>query len=324
MEIYGRLLRAVAFPVWQAMQKKGPMLARLDYLERTQWRSLDELIAIQSGALRQLVRTLYRDDATTRARFDAVGLSPEDVRGADDLGRLPATTQRSGAPRPESDVARWHEAVDRRFIGWSGHRLGQPSMRFSYDRPAASKPRAFVDRYVRRDVHVTSSAGDEAGLRAAVDAIKTAAPDTIFCDTRAAGPLARYVAEHNLRDWDAIRVVCGVERLAPDDRAAVASAFGGPVFETCDYGGAMLVAGECEAHAGLHVAVEGALIEIVVAEAGGSPRPAREGEVGEVVLTELLDTENPTLRVATGQRAVQGSRARCACGRGLPRIGARA
>src|SRR5437879_13407939 len=49
--------------------KKGPMLSRLDYLERTQWRSLDELVALQSGALRQLVRHAYRDVASCRAQI---------------------------------------------------------------------------------------------------------------------------------------------------------------------------------------------------------------------------------------------------------------
>ncbi len=323
MEIYGRLLRSVAFPAWQAMRKTGPMLARLDYLERTQWRSLDELIAIQCGALSQLLRTLYRDHAPTRARFDAAGISPDDIRDANDLIKLPVTTQCSGPPLAGSDVRRWQEAVDRRFFSWSRHRLGHQAVHYSYDRPRSSKPRAFIDRYVRRDVRVSASPGNEGELRAAVDVIKSLQTQTIFCDSRAAGELARYVVDQGLRDLRNIRVICGVDGVSKSDRDALEMAFGDAVFETRDFGSAMLLAGECEAHVGLHVAIEGVVIEIVVTDAQGKQRDAREGEVGDVVVTELHDTQTPSIRFFTGARARCTSRGRCSCGRGLPRIDAR-
>lgn len=331
MEIYGRILRAIVFPAWQAMHKKRPMLARLEYLERTQWRSLDELIALQSGALRHLVRQAYRDVASCRARFDAAGISPDDIRSAEDLARLPATSEAPEASSPRDGVSEalsWHEAIDRRFFHWSGHRLGQRSVHYSFERPWPPARPAFVDRYLRRDVHVRFSPGSEQDLRAAVETIKTFAPDTLFCDPGSVGALARYVADQNLRDWGTIRVVCGVERLSPLDRSVVEKAFGGAIFETygftLDGSASMLVAGECEAHDGLHTAIEGVVVEIVVTEADGKRRTAREGEVGEVVITDLHDHEAPRLRFATGDRATQGPSARCSCGRGLPRIGANA
>ena len=331
MEIYGRILRAIAFPAWQAMHKKRSMLARLDYLERTQWRSLDELIALQSGALRQLVRQAYRDVASCRARFDAAGISPDDIRNAEDLAKLPTTSEAPEARAPGDGVreaASWHEAVDRRFFHWSGHRLGQRSVHYSFERSWPPARPAFVDRYLRRDVHVRFSPGSEQDLRAAVETIKTFAPDTLFCDTRSVGALAHYVAEEKLRDWDTVRVVCGVERLSPPDRSLVETAFGGAVFETygftLDDGGSMLVAGECEAHDGIHTAVEGVVVEIVVTDSDGRQHPAREGEVGEVVITDLYDHGAGRVRFATGNLATQGPSARCSCGRSLPRIAANA
>jgi phenylacetate-CoA ligase len=81
----------------------------------------------------------------------------------------------------------------------------------------------------------------------------------------------------------------------------------------------MMIAGECEAHDGMHVSMENLAVEIVVTE-DGRPRPAREGETGEVVLTDLHNFGMPFIRYANGDVATAGSARPCACGRTLPRI----
>ena len=52
----------------------------------------------------------------------------------------------------------------------------------------------------------------------------------------------------------------------------------------------------------------------------GVERPAREGETGEVVLTDLHNLASPFLRYANGDIATVGAPTRCSCGRTLPRI----
>jgi phenylacetate-CoA ligase len=82
----------------------------------------------------------------------------------------------------------------------------------------------------------------------------------------------------------------------------------------------MLIGSECEHHDGLHESMENVLVEIVVSEPNGTKRAAREGELGEVVLTDLHNFAMPFIRYANGDLAIAGSSARCACGRGLRRI----
>lgn len=65
------------------------------------------------------------------------------------------------------------------------------------------------------------------------------------------------------------------------------------------------IAAECDARAGLHVAVELAVVEVVG---------------GEVVVTDLQDLRAPRVRCAIGVRARAMPAGRCACGRWLPRI----
>jgi phenylacetate-CoA ligase len=65
--------------------------------------------------------------------------------------------------------------------------------------------------------------------------------------------------------------------------------------------------------------MENLVVEIVVTE-NGRERPAREGESGEVVLTDLHNHGMPFIRYANGDIATVGSSRRCRCGRTLPRI----
>src|SRR6185312_16950814 len=48
--------------------------------------------------------------------------------------------------------------------------------------------------------------------------------------------------------------------------------------------------------------------------------PVREGETGEIVVTDLHNFGQPFIRYANGDIATVGPERRCACGRALPRI----
>jgi phenylacetate-CoA ligase len=81
----------------------------------------------------------------------------------------------------------------------------------------------------------------------------------------------------------------------------------------------MLIGAECDAHEGLHLSVENLVVEVLVTE-GDKVRPARDGEMGEVHLTDLHNFGMPFIRYRNGDMAIAGSEKRCSCGRTLPRI----
>jgi phenylacetate-CoA ligase len=112
----------------------------------------------------------------------------------------------------------------------------------------------------------------------------------------------------------------GAERLLPDDRAAIEQAFG-PAFDTYGCREVMLIGSECELHDGLHTSMENMIVELIVREPDGTSRSARPGETGEVVVTDLHNLACPMIRYVNGDLAVARGDARCACGRGLVRIG---
>jgi phenylacetate-CoA ligase len=74
------------------------------------------------------------------------------------------------------------------------------------------------------------------------------------------------------------------------------------------------VASECDAHQGLHVMAEGLYLEIETPQG-----PAAPGELGAILVTDLLNHAMPLVRYRIGD---VGSWAAgdCPCGRGLPRL----
>jgi phenylacetate-CoA ligase len=88
--------------------------------------------------------------------------------------------------------------------------------------------------------------------------------------------------------------------------------FGVPVWDMYSCQEAGYLASQCPTRFGYHVHAENVLLEVVDAEG----RPCGPGQVGQVLITTLLNYANPLIRYAIGDEAVAG--APCACGRGLP------
>lgn len=354
MDVYGQLFRSVLLPTWESAIRRRPTLARHEFLERTQWRSLDELLAIQAGALRRLVRHAAAHVPFYRERFAASGLSADDIRRPEDLHKLPVLTRedaRERARERESEVSPfptirkntggttgqpllfgydhdseyWRQAVKMRGYGWAGFQPGDRAL-FFWGSPVDSQPpparraKILLDRLLRRERYFPCTVITEDDLRTIVQAIEHESPKAFVCYAQAGAALARFVNENGLRSWETIPVLCGAERLFPQDRVELEKAFGPAVFETYGCREVMLVGSECEAHEGLHLSMENLIVELVVREPDGRERPARVGETGEVVITDLHNLSMPFIRYRNGDLAVAAPPERCSCGRHLLRL----
>jgi phenylacetate-CoA ligase len=96
---------------------------------------------------------------------------------------------------------------------------------------------------------------------------------------------------------------------SPALKAFIGETFRSQVYE--DYGSHELggVAAECEAHAGYHVAMSDFVVEVV-----RDGRPAREGELGHILITDLRNTVMPFIRYQIGDVG-RLYREPCPCGR---------
>lgn len=352
MDIYGPLFRSTLFPLWETHVRRRPVLERLRQLRRTQYLSLDELHALQSAELARLIEHAYEHVPLYRARFAALGLTPADVRTPEDLPKLGVIRRpelraqgrawaSTAAPLPtirkqtsgttgepllfgfEPDSEHWRRAVRYRGYEWAGYRPGDRALYF-WGAPMPTAPpwrtrlKTELDQRLRREHYIPCAVMTEDRLDEVVAEIRRQRPAALVCYSQAGGELARYINGNRLRTWPAIPTICGAERVTPRDRVDLEAAFG-PVFDVYGCREVMMIAGECEEHDGLHVSMENLVVEIVVTE-NGRERPAREGEIGEIVLTDLHNYGMPFIRYANGDIATAGPTERCACGRTLPRI----
>jgi phenylacetate-CoA ligase len=102
--------------------------------------------------------------------------------------------------------------------------------------------------------------------------------------------------------------------LTSENRALVETVFGCPVFNRYGSREVSVIASECESHDGMLTMAEGLFIEVA-----RNGEPARAGETGEILITDLLNYGMPLIRYRIGDMGswLEGSDA---SGRGLPRL----
>ncbi|MFN8549755.1 MAG: hypothetical protein U0527_17745 [Candidatus Eisenbacteria bacterium] len=105
------------------------------------------------------------------------------------------------------------------------------------------------------------------------------------------------------------------EELLPAARAAIEAGTRAPVFDTYGANDGGISAFECEAHDGMHVGEERALVEVL----RDDDSAAAPGEVGRVVSTDLLNDVFPFLRYEVGDLGALDPTP-CRCGRTLVRL----
>jgi phenylacetate-CoA ligase len=352
MDLYGHLLAKALFPAFEAARGR-PTVPLLEFLRGSERWSPDRLRELQTGLLRRLLRHAYRHTAYYRRLLDTHGVRPEDIGSPADLAALPlldrptlrttlaartstapphpvirkTTSGSSGQPVEvlyNRESRHWRDAIRFRGYGWAGYHLGQRALHYWGFVPQAegswwARGKLTADRWLKRDLYLDCTPRGDSALADVVGQLRRFRPQVIVAYASAAGALARYINDRGLRDWDAIPVLTGAESLLPHDRAEVERAFGG-AFETYGCREVMLIASECEAHAGLHTSMENLIVEVVVREPDGRVRAARPGETGEIAITDLHNLACPMIRYVNGDLAVAATGAPCACGRGLDRI----
>lgn len=352
LDLYGPLLAKALFPAFEAARGR-PTVPLLRYLQGTERWSLEALRDLQCGLLRRLVRHAYLHTPYYREVLDERGLTIDDIATPEDLQKLPlldrdtvrlsldartavappvpvitkSTSGTTGQPvvvRYNAESRHWRDATRWRGYGWAGYRIGTRAMHYwgFGPRPESwvKRQKIALDRRLKRDLYVDCTPRSDEALTAAVQQFKTFDPQVIVAYSAGAAALAKFVIDNKLRDWKSVPVLVGAERLWPRDRAMIEEAFG-PAFETYGCREVMLIASECEAHEGMHTAMETMIVEIIVREPDGTLRLAKPGESGEVAITDLHNLACPMIRYVTGDLAVQGDDAPCSCGRNLVRIG---
>ncbi len=332
-----------------------------EMLSRSQWLSPQNMRDFQDEKLRRLVRHAYRNVPYYRARMQERGLTPEDIRTQADLPKLPfltkadlrkhlyfdimsenhdksevlriATSGSTGEPfvcfvdRAQLE-ARW--AATLRAQEWTGYRFGDSAVRLWHQTLGMTPSqirKERLDAWFCNRTFVPVFSLTEKNLENMVGIIERANPILIDGYAEALDLLAGFIRSRNGSIGASAAggkllarpkgVISSAQTLPLASRKTIESAFGCKVFDK--YGSREMsgIAYECDAHDGHHVVSESLIVEILK-----DGRPAKPGEVGEVIITDLNNYCMPFLRYRIGDLAEAMADTLCACGRGAPKIGA--
>jgi phenylacetate-CoA ligase len=326
-----------------------PALRYYEQLRRTQWLRPEQIRALQEQRLRALVHHAYRRVPYYRELFDRLGIDPDSIQRLDDLQRLPVlskdavrqnlyfdlisdahdkktmlpvtTSGSTGEPltlyadKTQLEM-RWGTTL--RNIEWTGYRFGDRQVRLWHSTLGMNGVQVFkerLDAVLSRRRFFPAFEMNEETIGRYVDFLRRKRPVLIDGYAEAFNLIANYLRQHPMAGIQPKGIISSAQTLSAESRAVIEQAFHAKVFDK--YGSREFsgIAHECEAHAGHHVNAESYIVEIV-----RDGRPARPGETGEVLVTDLTNYSVPLIRYALGDIATAID-PRCPCGRGLPLIG---
>ena len=351
-DLYRPVFQHLLFPAYESGLRRRKTLPYLREYEAWQWRSSDEIHALQWRKLKALIAHCWAAVPFYRQWWGEAGLaSDEDIRSLQDYARLPVLTKPVIRAHAEALVAPGHrgalywkttggstgeplrfgytrESYERRVAvmlrgyGFAGARHGERTA-FLWGAPVAApaglalwKDRIYHAAFNRRMFN--AFAMSEARIAEYVEAMNRFRPETVVGYVGPLDALAAWAEAHGRRLHRPRRVLGAAEALHPHQRERIGRVFGAPVFDTYGCREFMLIAAECEAHDGLHINADHLLLEFGAHT--GSADAAQAAGPADLIVTDLHNHGMPLMRYVNGDLGTPHAGGACACGRGLPRL----
>lgn len=303
--------------------------------------SQEQIKAWQDERLVKQVKHVYDNVAFYRERMDEMGLKPEDIKGRDDLHKLPFITKddlRDQYPygllaEPLSNCVRIHSTS-----GTTGRRVVAFYTQHDIDLWDDCCARALVAAGATKDdvVHVSYGFGlftGGAGLNGGSHKLgsltlpmssgntdrqiqfMTDLGSTILCCTPSyAAYLAESIHERGVRDQIKLKAgIFGAEAWTEEMRHDIEEKLG---IKAYDIYGLTEISGpgvsfECEEQTGMHINEDHFIAEVINPVTG---EVLPDGEKGELVFTSITKEAFPLLRYRTRDICIL-SHKKCSCGR---------
>lgn len=342
------LYSKVVFPTWHWARGDGLNAAMRD-LNRSQWLSGAEIQALQAQKLHALFKFAKAHVPYYRSLLASADLGGDGSAAFDILGQLPPLTKEriransaalvseelsdnrlipSSTSGSTGEATRFyvdrHSYPMRRAAGlrsnqWTGWRLGDRYVTLwgaPMDQALANSIRGRLHAAVTRHRFLSSYDLSDARLGEYVATIRHFKAELIIGYPGPLELLADFCRRKGATVPSVRAIVSSAETLWPHQREHIEKVFEMKVFDR--YGAREFgqIAGECEAHEGLHASAERVFIEIVDDE-GNACQPMQEGRL---LITDLDNLGMPLIRYEIGDRGSWANDGPCSCGRGLPRL----
>ena len=302
---------------------------------------LEQLQALQSERLVEQVKFVYENVEFYRNKMDEAGLKPEDIKGIEDLHKLPFITkddlrdeypygllgvpledcvriQSTSGPTgrrvvafyTQEDIDIWEECCARAIVAAGGSKEDVCHVCYGYGLFTGGPGLNGGSHKVGCLTLPMSSGNTERQLQFMTDLGST----IICCTPSYAANLGEAIQERGLKDKIKLKAgIFGAEPWTEEMRHNIEDALGLKAYdiygltEICGPG----VSFECEEQAGMHIQEDHFIPEIINPETG---EVLPEGEVGELVFTCITKKAFPLLRYRTRDLCYL-TRKKCSCGR---------
>lgn len=317
------------------------------YDSKIEQMSRDEMTALQTERLVKAVAYAYERVPLYKERFDEIGLKPDDIKGLDDITKIPVTVKTdlrdnypygllavpmtdivrvhassgtSGKPTvvayTKGDLDMWSDCMARLIVAAGGNKDDIVQISFGYGLFTGALGLHQGFEKIGATVVPASSGNTERQVMLLKDLGVTALVAT--------PSYGLYIAEVMdklgiTKDEMKLRIgLFGSEASSPEMHAELQERLG--LIPTDNYGLSEIigpgVSGECLSKCGMHINEDHFYPEIVDPN---TLKPVADGEWGELVLTTLTKQGMPMMRYRT-KDITRLLRERCECGRTLVRM----
>ena len=341
----------IKLPV-QPNWKEEEFLKWYNFLQESQWWSIERLKQYQMQQLKKLLNHAYKNVPYYKRIFDEKLLKPKNIQNFEDFRKLPYLTKdivrgnsdnliakniskenmkyvttggTSGKPLGfyiEERTIFIRDAFDWRQYNWAAYKFGDKCvvLRGNVVQRKENRKPAWWE-YDQANNYLILSTYDmtEENLPKYVKKIEEFKPKIIQGYPSALDILARFIKENNLKiniKGNVKAILTSSENLYLTQRKLIKEIFRCPVFDLYGNSEQVVRFGECIKHEGYHNFMEYGYTEILNSK--GKP-VVEEGEIGEIVATGFTNYATPLIRYKTGD-LVEYTHNKCSCGRKLPLI----
>ncbi len=338
--------RWVIAPAW-ARWERSPYLAHLRALRRNQFDSPLTIAERQREALRQIVNHAADTSPYYRERFEAAGIVAGNLADFEDFRQIPLLTKsdlradfeylRSDAYRGslvhhkktsgstgtsvavvvDEEAQQFKRACTLRSDEWSGWQLGERKA-CVWGNPEFVKHgwRGWLrNSLLERATFLDTLCMDQAAMKRFLDELRRRPPSLLFGHAHSLYLFAEFCRIEGGAKFQPRGIISTAMVLHDWERHTIEEVFDTKVTNRYGCEELSLIACECEHHDGLHINTDGVYVEVLRPD--GSP--CAPGEVGAVVVTDLVNRAMPLIRYQVGDMAALSER-QCPCGRGLPML----
>jgi len=319
----------------------------MNYYDKVETMSRAELKTLQSERLVKLIERVYSNVPVYRAKMDALGLKPKDIKSIDDISKLPFTVKQdlrdnypfgmfasplrdivrvhasSGTTGKltvvgytQSDLDMWSNVVARSLVTCGASADSMVQVAYGYGLFTGGLGLHYGVEKLGATVVPISSGNTQRQIML----MKDFKADVLCCTPSYAIYLAEEIAKENipLSDLNLKIGIFGAEPWSEEMRALIEKNLGIKAYDI--YGLSEItgpgVAIDCEYHAGAHIQEDYFYPEIIDPV---TLEPLPYGEKGELVFTTLTKEGMPLVRYRTHD-ITSLSIEPCKCGRTLVRM----